>query len=178
MFYLVGIFRTSSLGDSISDYLERTAPRRWVGEESGYIEVLQGRAGDLNIKRLLLIKENQISQVLCLGRWKHLGSLRLFLWQHLSSLGPVSCVFSSWVSLGLTVGNGCSLMPARWQMFFSFLSSFSLTGLQWRAAIADDCDILVYWYGRKYSISHQIFPCSDDAHIALGAWLQHPEVPS
>ena len=186
MFYLVGIFRTSSLGDSISDYPERTAARRWVGEESGYIEVLQGRAGDLNIKRfsqfssvalfshvqlfatpwiaahqaslsitnswrslrlmsiesvmpsshlilgrpllllppippsisvfsnestlhmrwpmywsfsfciipskeiprlisrLLLIKENQISQVLCMGRWKHLGSLRSFLWQHLS----------------------------------------------------------------------------------------------
>ena len=28
-----------------------------------------------------------------------------------------------------------------------------LTSLHWRAAIADDCDILVYWYGRKYSIS-------------------------
>ena len=40
---------------------ERTALRR-RGEKPGYIEVLQQRAGSLNIKRLLLIKENQISQ--------------------------------------------------------------------------------------------------------------------
>ena len=44
---------------------------------------------------------------------------------HLSYLGPVSCVFTSWVSTGLTLGSGCSLMAARWQAFFvSFLSSF------------------------------------------------------
>ena len=42
---------------------------------------------------------------------------------HLSYLGPVSCVFTSWVSSGLTVGSGCSLMAARWQVFSSFLSS-------------------------------------------------------
>ena len=62
MFYSVGIFRTSSPGDNISSDPERTAPRRWE-EEPGYIEVLQQRAGDLNIKRLLLVKENQVSQV-------------------------------------------------------------------------------------------------------------------
>ena len=55
MFYSVGIFRTSNLGDSISSDPERTAPRR-RGEEPGYIEVLQQRAGSLNIKNLLLIK--------------------------------------------------------------------------------------------------------------------------
>ena len=42
---------------------------------------------------------------------------------HHSYLGPVSCFFTSWVSLGLTIGSGCSLMAARWQVFFSFLSS-------------------------------------------------------
>ena len=31
--------------------------------------------------------------------------------------------FTSWASLGLTLGNGCHLMAARWQLFFSFLSS-------------------------------------------------------
>ena len=42
---------------------------------------------------------------------------------HLSQLGPVSCVFTSWVPSGLTVGSGCSLRAARWQVFFvSFLS--------------------------------------------------------
>ena len=51
MFYLLGIFRTLSLGDSISSSPEKTALRR-PGEEPGYIAVLQQRAGSLNIKRL------------------------------------------------------------------------------------------------------------------------------
>ena len=64
-------------------YLKRTELKR-SGEEPGYIEVLQQRAGSLNINRLLLIKENQISQVkklshfLRMGRSKSLGSLKSF----------------------------------------------------------------------------------------------------
>ena len=42
LFYLLGILRTSSLGDSISRDPERTPPRR-QREEPGYIEVLQQR---------------------------------------------------------------------------------------------------------------------------------------
>ena len=42
---------------SISSRPEKTAPRR-QGEEPGDTDVLQQRAGSLNIKRLLLIKEN------------------------------------------------------------------------------------------------------------------------
>ena len=75
MLYMVGTFRTSSLGDSISSNPERTElRRRW--EKSGYVEVLQQRAGNLNIKRLLLTKENQISKIkefstfLCMKRCK------------------------------------------------------------------------------------------------------------
>ena len=85
MFYLVEIFRISSPGDSISSDLERTALRR-QGEEAKrgprYIEVLPQKPGSLNIKRLLLIKENPISQVrelnsfLCMGRRRSLGSLK------------------------------------------------------------------------------------------------------
>ena len=56
MFYLVGIFRMSSPEDSISSNPERTALRR-RGEKPGYLEVLQQRAGSLNIKKVLLIKE-------------------------------------------------------------------------------------------------------------------------
>ena len=47
---------------------------------------MQQRAGSLNIKRLFLIKGNQISQVkelsafLCVGRGKGLGSLKSVLW--------------------------------------------------------------------------------------------------
>ena len=50
MFYSVGVFRTSGLGDSISSNPEKTALRR-QGEVPGYTEVLQQRAGRLNIKR-------------------------------------------------------------------------------------------------------------------------------
>ena len=115
--YLAEIFRTSSPGDSISSSPERAAWRRWVGEP-GFIEVLKQRAGSLNVKRLLLIKENQISQVkefsvfLCMGRCKSLGSYQIAD-MHLSYLGPVSCVFTSWLSSGLTIGSGCSLMAAK-----------------------------------------------------------------
>jgi len=48
MLYLIGVFRTSSLGGSISSNPERTALRRW-GREPGSIEVL----GRLTGKRLL-----------------------------------------------------------------------------------------------------------------------------
>ena len=57
VFYLVGIVKTSSVRDSISSNVERTLRRR-QGEEPGYIEGLQQRAGRLNIKRVLRIKEN------------------------------------------------------------------------------------------------------------------------
>ena len=58
MFYSVGNFRTSGPGDSISGSSERETLRR-QGEEPGYIEVLQQKAGSLNIKRWPLFKENQ-----------------------------------------------------------------------------------------------------------------------
>ena len=62
---------------------------------------------------------------------------------HLSYLGPASYVFISWVSSGLTTGSGCSLMAARWQVFFSFLSSLRAhRSPSAVAAIAEDWDIL------------------------------------
>ena len=86
VFYLVGIFKTSSMRDSISSNVARTLRRR-RGEEPGYIEGLQQRAGSLNIKRVLQIKENQTSQVkefstfLCMGRCKSRGWLNSLLLQ-------------------------------------------------------------------------------------------------
>jgi len=62
MFYLVGIFRISSPGGSISSNPERPVLRK-RGEDPGYIEVLQEREGSLNIKRLILMKGNHRSQV-------------------------------------------------------------------------------------------------------------------
>ena len=55
-----------------------------AGEGVGYLEVFQQGIGRLNIKRLLLIKENQRFQIkeltvsLCLGRCKSLASLKSF----------------------------------------------------------------------------------------------------
>ena len=99
-------------------YLKRTELKR-SGEEPGYIEVLQQRAGSLNIKRLLLIKENQISQVkefstfLCIGRCKSLSSLESFLPYASQLSGPVSFIVHIWSSSVLTVGNDCRLMATR-----------------------------------------------------------------
>ena len=81
MFYSVDILRTSSPRDSITSNSERTASRRRRGKP-GRIGVL---AGGLNIKTLLPIKENQISQTkefrafLCMGRRKCLDWLKSFL---------------------------------------------------------------------------------------------------
>ena len=81
MLYLAGIFRTSSLGGSISQNPEKTAPRRQWGRDRLY-RSLQQKAGNPNLKRL---KENQICQVevfsafLYMGRCKSLGSWKSFL---------------------------------------------------------------------------------------------------
>lgn len=76
--------------------------------------------------------------------------------RHLSCLEPVSCVFTLWVSSGLTVGSGCSLTAARCR--YSFLPEFSpgLSSSRWRAAITDEgATSFVYWYVRKHTISHK-----------------------
>ena len=91
MLYLVGIFRALSPRGSISSKPKRTALRRWGVERGaagagkpGYI-VLKQRANSLNVKKILLIKENQMSQakdfsiILCMGKCKSLGSLKPFL---------------------------------------------------------------------------------------------------
>ena len=119
MFYSVGVFRTSDLGDSVSSNPERTALRRG-GEEPGYIEVLQQWAGSLNIKRLLLIKENQISQVkeisifLCMGRRKSLCPLKLLL-SYAHHLSGASILFSypELPFLRVHPRSGCNLMSIK-----------------------------------------------------------------
>ena len=84
MFYSAGIFRTSSPGDSISSDPERTIMEK-TGEEPDCIEAWQQSTGRLNIKRLLLIRENHVTQVkefsafLYMGRSKTLGLLESFL---------------------------------------------------------------------------------------------------
>ena len=111
--------------------------------------------GSLIIKGLLIIKENQISQVkefstfLCTGRCKTLGSLKSFLSYASQPSGASILFFPSM----FTTGSGCS------QKVLSAIPDCrycSPSYLPWKAGITDDCDILVYWHGRKYSIS-QVF---------------------
>ena len=100
----MGIFRTSNPGDSISSNPERTAPRR-QGEETDHIEVLL-RTGSLDFKRLLLIEENQISQVkeisafLSMGRCKRLGSLKFISYASQLSWASILSFFPILSSLG------------------------------------------------------------------------------
>ena len=147
MFYVVGIFRTLGLGDSISNDYERTALRRQE-EQPGYTEALQQRASSLNIKRLLLIKENQISQVkkfsafLCMGRCKSLGSWKSFLWYAPQLYGANILSFSSWVSSRYTAGVGYSGWGLASGQPIYLHPELSL-GLPSRmAAVVDDCNIL------------------------------------
>ena len=75
--------RTS--GDIISNNPKKTLPRRWR-EEPGCVGVLQQRAGSLNVKRLLLIKENSYLKLKNLEFFyvreiaRVLGSLKSILW--------------------------------------------------------------------------------------------------
>ena len=52
-------------------------------------------------------------------------------------------VFTFWVSSGITIGSGCSLMTPRWQVLFPFWVPSGLTCLTLVVAtIADDYDVL------------------------------------
>ena len=87
-----------------------------------YIEVYNKgylNKGSLNIKRLLLNKEYQISQIkefstfLCMGKRKSLGSLKSFLSCIPAILWSLPSVFHILSSSGLTTGSGCSLKATR-----------------------------------------------------------------
>ena len=94
MFYSVGIFRTSSLGDSISGNPERTALSRRghggarSGEKSGYTKVCNKGRVVWTSKVFCELKKTRLSQklrnlvfstFLCMGRCKCWGSLKSFL---------------------------------------------------------------------------------------------------
>ena len=91
-----------------------------------------------------------------MGRCRSLGPLTSFL-SHSSQLSGVSflCFFTSWVSSVLTVENGAT----PWLSYCRHCSSrvpSEFRNPHLEAGIADGCDSLVYWYGRKYSISHSL----------------------
>ena len=87
-----------------------------VREKPEYIGVLQQRPGSQNIKMLLLVKENQVSQI------KEFSAFLSYIWEdatvwaqwnhsfdwHFSYLGPVFCFSPSWVPSGCTPGGSDS----------------------------------------------------------------------
>ena len=58
---------------------------------------------------------------------------------NLSYLGPVSCVFSSWVSSGCTLGGGCSILMIWWQVLCLYPES-----PQDSVVVADGYNILIW----------------------------------
>ena len=103
------------------------------------------------------------------GKMQESGLTEIILLIYTSAIWGQCLVFSSWVSSGLTRGSGCSPVAARWQVFFPSGVSSGLTSSHWRSVIADDCDILVYWYGRKCSTSH-IYAWHGSPHKGKKIW--------
>ena len=124
MFYLVGIFRTSSPGDSISNNPERTAPRRWGqvgGAESQVTQKFETKGRQSEHQKVFLwSKENQVFGTFpfsMYGKRQESG---------LTGIIPFVCISAIWANIPcfssvLTVGSGCSLMAARSQVLFCFL---------------------------------------------------------
>ena len=115
MFDLVRIFRTSSLGDNTSRNPDRTALRRaWW--EVRLCRSFVTKAGSLNTKRLLLTKENQISQVKEFSAFLCVEDARVWAhWNHsfpiyLNYSGPISCVLYNLSPLGLIMGSGYTVL--------------------------------------------------------------------
>ena len=59
---------------------------------------------------------------------------------HLSYLGSVSCVFTSWVFSGFRVRSGCSWMAVRRQVFFPSWVPPGYTSSPSVATVASECD--------------------------------------
>ena len=149
MLYLVDNTEDVSLGHSLSgDWGSEEA----TGGGEGYTGGFATRPGSWNIKRLLLIKENWISQVkefsafLPRERCKSLGLLKPSFDLHLSSLGPASCVLSSRVPSGSTEVGEQQWLRACQQAGSLFVSISSALRPRLRGAgmwwWLDDCSIL------------------------------------
>ena len=119
----------------------------WPGEFHGLYSPEGCKESDTT-ERLSLTQISQVkkfSAFLCMGRCKSLSSQKSFLLYASQLSGTNILCFP-----GLTIEGGCSLMGAGWQVLLFPPRAHWLTV---EAAMVKDCDILVYWYGRKYSIS-------------------------
>jgi len=122
---------------------------------------LHQREGSL-IKRILLIQENQISQVKECSTFYVWEDARVWAhWNHslhmpLRYLGPVSCFSHPPPHKLLSAHHRKWLQPDISQITGIILLPGCSRGSEiqvWRTGSADICDSLVYWCDRKYSIS-------------------------
>ena len=114
LFYSADFLRNSSPGHSISDNVEKTVPEKQggqpeyigifatkdqvVGTSKGYCKLKKTRY--LKLRNLVLFCVWEDTRVW--AHWNHSFDM------YVSCQGPVSCDFSSWVSSGCTVEDGCS----------------------------------------------------------------------
>ena len=130
MFYLVGNFRTSSLGTTSQVTLKELLWGGWGWGERGSVHTEVCNKGQVvwTSKVVLWIKENQIPQVkefstfLCLGLCKCLGLLKSLL-SYASQLSGASTLFSLHFSSVLTTGSGCSRVAASSEVLFSIMGA-------------------------------------------------------
>ena len=152
LFFVVGSFRTSSPGDSISSNHERTALRR-QGEESVYIEV--GKKGQVVwISKISLWFKTRYLKLKNLVLFYVWGDARNHLQKWFLAYAPPLTGVSILCFSHLELPWGAAAVW--WRLDCRYSPSWVplwLRNSQQRAAIADDCDILVYWYCRKYFIS-------------------------
>ena len=77
------------------------------------------------------------------------------------------------VPQGSAVGSGCSLMPARWQVFLLrwVLSGSVALHRLWLQPLMTMISF-VYWHGRKYSISHYLLYLSPPSLFHNPSWQE------
>ena len=125
-----------------------------MGEVRLYRRLPQ-RASILNVKILFLIKENQIFQIKEFSTFLYMGRNKSWYAPQMcvSGLGPVACIFTSWVFTGLTVGSGCSLVAVdgKYSFLHEFFWAHHVGGLQALIIVTS----FVYRYERQYFICHR-----------------------
>ena len=87
-----------------------------------------------------------------------------------SYLGPVSRVSTSWVSSGLTIGNGCSLMAARGQVFLPSWVSWGSPAhrLWWLEFLAT---VTSFWFHPDMTGNIPFLICLLSVFSARDAWV-------
>ena len=149
MLYSRDILQTSSPGPSISDHSDCSKEAR---QGARICRSFATKTGGWNIKRWLLIKENQMSQVkqfstfLCMGGYRSPGSLKSFLWWETSAIwGQYPAFLHPESPQHVQLGEGVPQWLRVWQWAHHLSPSWVPAGLTVGAAVMrwfDGCNLL------------------------------------